>query len=96
MQSPVSHRVRKLKRRSTSPIGTATTSGANHVCPASPITSRFDEELAKIIDYSDLSDTDDSQPDSGTYLKTQTILSILTKLVNNKLSFRPLRQWLMQ
>ena len=93
MQSPVSHRVRKLKRRSTSPIGTT---GANHVCPASPITSRFDEELAKIIDYSDLSDTDDSQPDSGTYLKTQIILSILTKLVNNQFSFRPLRQWLMQ
>lgn len=37
-------------------------------CPASPISSRFDDELAKIIDYSDFSDTDDSQPDSGEYL----------------------------
>ena len=59
MESP-QLRVRKLKRRSTSPIQSG---GA--VCPASPISSRFDEELAKIIDYSDLSDTDDSQPDSG-------------------------------
>ena len=60
MESP-QLRVRKLKRRSTSPIQ----SGGGAVCPASPISSRFDEELAKIIDYSDLSDTDDSQPDSG-------------------------------
>ena len=66
MESP-QLRVRKLKRRSTSPIQSGG-GGTGAVCPASPISSRFDEELAKIIDYSDLSDTDDSQPDSGKFM----------------------------
>ena len=67
MESPTLPRiVRKLKRRSTSPI--QMDEKFVDKCPASPISSRFDDELAKIIDYSDFSDTDDSQPDSGEYL----------------------------
>ena len=70
MDSSSVARVRQLKRRSTSPLD----------CSASPIVhfplkyenqncGKFDE-LARLIDFSDQSDTDDSSPpDSGTWIK---------------------------
>ena len=71
-------RVRQLKRRSTSPLDCAASSpvGLPNCFPVkySEISknSNFDE-LAKLIDFSDQSDTDDSSPpDSG---KSNTSLS---------------------